>query len=105
MTLNRSHSLVTLLALGAAGLTFAADPVPAQTPETSPATSAPQPSTSNVLSLSEIESRLEAQGLRVKEMEVHDKVLDVEAYDAQGRELDLIVDRRSGEILSRKFDD
>jgi hypothetical protein len=40
----------------------------------------------------------------VKEMEVHDKVLEVEGYDAQGREIDLIVDRRSGEILSRKLD-
>jgi hypothetical protein len=32
-------------------------------------------------------------------------VLEIDAYDVQGRKVDLVVDRRSGEIVSRKFDD
>jgi hypothetical protein len=72
---------------------FAADPAP---PQAAPIT---------LLSLTEIESQLTAQGIRVREMEVHDKVLEVEGTDAQGRKIDLIVDRRNGEILSQKPDD
>ena len=88
-------------ALALAGMTAAAQTPPA-TPE-QPA--APAAATTTMLSLTEIESRLTAQGIRMKEMEVHDKVLEVEGFDAQGRKIDLIVDRRNGEILSRKFDD
>jgi hypothetical protein len=38
-------------------------------------------------------------------MEVRDRVVEVEGLDGNNREIDLIVDRRSGEILSREFDD
>jgi hypothetical protein len=58
----------------------------------------------NVLSVSEIESRLSAQGIRVKEIEVRDLIAEVEGYDAQGREIEIVVDRRNGEILAHKFD-
>ena len=71
----------------------------AQTP---PATAA---APANFLSLSEIESRLTADGLKVEEIEIRDAVVEVEAYDANGREVDLVIDRRTGETLSRKFDD
>jgi len=59
----------------------------------------------NVLSIGEIESRLTAQGIKVKEIEVRDLIAKVEGYDAQGREVDLVIDRRSGETLSHEFDD
>ena len=58
----------------------------------------------NVLSVGEIESRLTAQGIKVKEIEVRDLLAEVEGYDAQGREIEVVLDRRSGEILSHKYD-
>lgn len=59
----------------------------------------------NVLSVGEIESRLSAQGIKVKEIEVRDLLAEVEGYDAQGREVEFVIDRRSGETLSHKYDD
>nr|WP_298724550.1 PepSY domain-containing protein [uncultured Steroidobacter sp.] len=59
----------------------------------------------NVLSVSEIESRLGAQGIKVKEIEVRDLIAEVEGYDAQGREVEMVIDRRSGEMLSHEYDD
>ncbi|HEY0681275.1 MAG TPA: PepSY domain-containing protein [Steroidobacter sp.] len=58
----------------------------------------------NALSAGEIESRLTAQGIKVKEIEMRDLLAEVEGYDAQGREIEVMIDRRSGEILSHKFD-
>ena len=58
----------------------------------------------NVLSVGEIESRLTAQGIKVKEIEVRDLLAEVEGYDAQGREVEVVIDRRSGEMLSHKYD-
>lgn len=58
----------------------------------------------NVLSVGDIESRLTAQGIKVKEIEVRDLLAEVEGYDAQGREVEVVIDRRSGEILSHKYD-
>jgi hypothetical protein len=59
----------------------------------------------NVLSIGEIESRLTAEGIKVKEIEVRDLLAEVEGYDAQGREVEIVIDRRSGETLSHKYDD
>jgi hypothetical protein len=64
----------------------------------SPAATAP------VLSLGDIESRMTAQGITIREIELRDAVIEVEGRDAQGRQVELLVDRRSGEILSRKLD-
>lgn len=58
----------------------------------------------NVLSLGDIESRLTAQGIKIREIELRDLVVEVEGRDAQGRKVELLVDRRSGEILSQKLD-
>jgi hypothetical protein len=57
-----------------------------------------------VLSLGEIESRLTAQGITIHEIELRDRVVEVEGRDAQGRKVELLIDRRSGEILSNKPD-
>jgi hypothetical protein len=59
----------------------------------------------NALSVGEIESRLTAQGIKVKEIEVRDLLAEVEGYDAQGREIEMVIDRRNGETLSHKYDD
>ncbi|WP_129644415.1 PepSY domain-containing protein [Peristeroidobacter agariperforans] len=59
----------------------------------------------NALSVGEIESRLTAQGIKVKEIKVRDLLAEVEGYDAQGREIELMIDRRNGETLSHEYDD
>lgn len=64
----------------------------------------PPAATSPVLSLGDIESRLTAQGITIHEIELRDSVVEVEGRDAQGRKVELLVDRRNGEILSRKLD-
>jgi len=85
-----------LAAAGGLGLAHAQSPTP-------PASNAAVPG--ELLSLGEIETRLATQGVKIKEIEVRDKVLEIEGYDAQGREIELVVDRRTAEILSRRFDD
>lgn len=56
------------------------------------------------LSLTELEQRVSAEGIQIKEMKVRDLVLKVEGYDAQKREVEMLLDRRTGEVLSRRFD-
>ncbi|HEY6642056.1 PepSY domain-containing protein [Povalibacter sp.] len=70
----------------------------AQTQTTTPVEAA------DVLSIADIESRLVAQGIRIEEIELRDLVVEVEGRDANGREVELLVDRRTGEILSREMD-
>jgi uncharacterized membrane protein YkoI len=74
-----------------------------QQPASTPAASAP--ATEKFLSLAEIERRATATGIRVTEIEVKDRLVEVEGRDAQNREVELKMDRRSGEILSRKIED
>jgi hypothetical protein len=57
------------------------------------------------LSLCDIESKLTAQGIKIREVDLKDSVAEVEGRDAQGRKVELLIDRRSGEILSQKLDD
>jgi len=73
---------------------------PAQT--TSPASPASPPAT---LTLDALEQRVTAQGIRVKEMKVRGLLLKVEGRDAQHRKVKLTLDRRTGEVLYRGFDD
>lgn len=58
----------------------------------------------NVLSIADIEARMTAQGISIREIELRDLVAEVEGRDANGRKIELLVDRRSGEILSKKLD-
>jgi uncharacterized membrane protein YkoI len=116
MTIRRFRPAASLAAMGllAAGLTGiftepalaqqqATADAPQQQPASTPAASAP--ATEKFLSLTEIERKVTATGVRVTEIEVKDRVVEVEGRDAQNREVDLLVDRRSGEILSRKIED
>lgn len=73
--------------------------------QSQPAPAASAAASGKLLGLGEIEARLATQGIKIKEIEVRDKVLEVEGYDAQGRKIELIVDRRTAEILSHRFDD
>jgi len=97
MTTRDRSSILTAVGLGLA-TAFAAAGAHAQT-------SAAAPESGELLTTAQIESTLQQQGIRVKEIEIKDKVAEVDAHDAQGTELDLIVDRRNGEILFRKIDD
>jgi hypothetical protein len=76
------------------GLSLLATHVGAQT--AAPAT--------QVLSLGEIENRLTAQGITIREVELRDRVVEVEGRDAQGAKVELLIDRKTGEILSQKPD-
>lgn len=75
----------------------------AQTP-TTPEAQGSQTTPAGVLSLGEIETRVTAQGITIREIELRDRVVEVEGRDANGKKVELILDRRSGEILSRKED-
>jgi hypothetical protein len=57
-----------------------------------------------VLSLCDLESRLTAKGIEIRELELRDNVVEVDGRDSQGRKVELLVDRRSGEILEQKLD-
>jgi hypothetical protein len=93
---NRPLVASSIVAL-AASLVFLTLPASAQ----QAATAAAPPA---VLSLGDIEARLTAQGIEIREIELRDLVVEVEGRDAQGRKVELLVDRRSGEILSHKPD-
>lgn len=97
---KRILASITSVALLTGALSIASLHVRAQTPEAPSNTAA----TAGVLSLGEIESRLTSQGIEIREIELRDLVVEVEGRDAQGREVELIVDRRTGEILSQKKD-
>jgi hypothetical protein len=72
---------------------------------TAPAAATAPSSGKAMLGLSEIEALLQKQGIRVHELEVRDSVVEAEGRDGNQRKVEVIVDRRSGEILSRRFDD
>lgn len=94
--------LVTAASAALTTAAFAVEPTPAVE---QPVTTTAPATTSTMLSLTEIERRLKTQGIRVTEIEVRDRVLEVEGYDSNNREVDLLVDRRTGEVLSRELDD
>lgn len=101
MTIGTSGARAVMLAAvvtlaGVAGASAWAQNAPSE-----PAVKVP----ANALSVGEIESRLSAQGIKVKEIEIRDLLAEVEGYDAQGREVELVIDRRSGETLSHEYDD
>lgn len=58
----------------------------------------------DAMSAAQVESRLAALGFKVQEIELHDLLAEAEVLDAQGRELDITLDRRNGEILAMKYD-
>lgn len=103
--------VTSVAALGTILLGMFAGPISAQSPEGAPApavaTTADVSATKArpMLSLTDIEKLINAQGVRVSELEVKDSVVEVEGRDTSNREVKLLVDRRSGEILSRKLDD
>lgn len=45
------------------------------------------------------------EGIRAEEIEIHGWRLEVEGYDADNREVELVLDRRNGKVWSRRFAD
>ena len=102
MTYRKTLLPVTL---GAAALAIGGALAGAQQ-QPAPQVENPAPAaTGTMLGLTEIEALLQREGIRVQELEVRDRVIEAEGRDASNREVEVIVDRRSGEILSRRFDD
>ena len=89
-------STATWIAASTCALSLLAIEAGGQTP--------PPAAVAKMLGLGEIESRLTAQGITIREIELRDVVVEVEGRDAQGRKVELLLDRRSGEILSQKPD-
>jgi uncharacterized membrane protein YkoI len=57
------------------------------------------------VSLAEIERQAISQGIRITEIEVQDRVVEVEGRDSSNQPVELLVDAHTGEILSRKHED
>lgn len=55
-----------------------------------------------LLTLDDIESRVTAQGIQVKSIELRDLLVEVEGRDANAQKVELLIDRRSGDVLSRE---
>lgn len=104
MTTNRSPktrltlSLLTATVLSTGALGILAEPAVAQQPSS-------EQSTSALLSIAEIERKVSAAGLQVTDIELRERVAEVEGKDGSGRKVEWIVDRHDGRILSRDLDD
>ncbi len=57
------------------------------------------------MSLDAVEKRAAALGVNADEIEVKGMAVKVEGRDSKNREVELLLDRRTGEVLDRRFDD
>jgi len=77
----------------------------AQQPPATDTTASPASTASgNLISLDEVESRLRNEGIRVEELKLRGHLVEAEGRDGSNREVELIVDRRNGEVVSKRFD-
>ena len=92
---NRIFILSTALALATAtvGLVSIPGQASAQTARAS---------TAGLLNMAEIERRATAEGIVVTEIEIENRLAEVEGRDAQQRKVELVIDRKTGEVLQRK---
>ncbi|RZA10809.1 MAG: PepSY domain-containing protein [Proteobacteria bacterium] len=88
------YSSALLLAVTAAGL--------ASIPNTASAQAGRAGTSGSLLSIGEVERRATAAGLAVTEIELEDRLAEVEGRDSQQRKVKLVIDRHTGEILQRK---
>lgn len=102
MTVRNMFHPASLLIAGVLGVGAAAlaQQPPAADTATPPASATP----GNLISLDEVESRLRNEGIRVEELKLRGHLVEAEGRDASNREVELIVDRRNGEIVSKRFD-
>jgi len=62
----------------------------------------PVSSQANWRGMAELEQIGISEGLTVTEIESKQRLAEVEGYDAQSRKVKLIIDRQTGEILSKR---
>jgi len=53
--------------------------------------------------MAELEQRGVSEGITMTEIETKQRLAEVEGYDAQSRKVKLVVDRQTGEVLSRRL--
>lgn len=69
---------------------------------TSPAVAAPA---AKPMSFGAAEKQAAKQGVRADEIKIKGSTIKVEGRDGQNRKVELRLDRRTGEVLDRRFDD
>lgn len=57
------------------------------------------------LSFGAAEKRAAKHGVRADEIKIKRSTIKVEGRDNQNRKVELVLDRRTGEVLDRRFDD
>lgn len=92
---NRIFFLSTALALATATAGLVSIPGTASA-------QAARASTAGLLNMAEIERRATAEGIVVTEIEIENRLAEVEGRDAQQRKVELVIDRKTGEVLQRK---
>ncbi|MFC3052517.1 PepSY domain-containing protein [Kordiimonas pumila] len=60
---------------------------------------------SNTLSLTDLQAVVTNKGITSTEIKVKGLLLEIEGYDTAGREVELMLDRRSGDIMHFEYDD
>jgi len=85
----RKKALLPLFAASALALGVAWAQQPATTPQ-------------GWLGMAELEQRGVSEGITVTEIETKQRLAEVEGYDSQQRKVKLVIDRQTGEILSRR---
>ena len=90
---NFLYSTALVLATATAGLVCVPGQASAQTARASSA---------GFLNIAEIERRATSEGIAVTEIELENRLAEVEGRDAQQRKVKLVIDRRTGEVLQRK---
>lgn len=63
------------------------------------------PATGERMSISEVVSKLEAEGYSVDEIEFDDGYYDVDLHDANGRDIDADIHPVTGKVLEWEIDD
>jgi len=90
-----NQKLTTLITAAALSLAVGCASAQSVTPQ-------PNPNWRGMAQLEQIGIR---EGLTVTEIESKQRLAEVEGYDAESRKVKLVIDRQTGEILSRRVKD
>ncbi|MBX5461069.1 MAG: PepSY domain-containing protein [Steroidobacteraceae bacterium] len=102
MTVRNLFHPASLVIAGVLGI--GAGAIAQQPPAAEQATPTASAAPANLISLDEVESRLRNDGIRVEELKLRGHLVEAEGRDGSNREVEVIVDRRNGEVVSKRFD-